>query len=80
MAPRLPRLIATLLTCTAALSGAAAAQVAGTRGPDADISGVAHLGRHVVTREMIEEAGLLRLGEVVRLAPGWNATTVDDFT
>ena len=80
MAPRLPRLIATLLTCTAALSGAAAAQVAGTHGPDADISGVAHLGRHVVTREMIEEAGLLRLGEVVRLAPGWNATTVDDFT
>ena len=68
MASRLPRLIATLLPCAAA-SGAAEAQSPGTA-----------LGRHVVTREMIEDAGILRLGEVVRLAPGWNAATVDDFT
>jgi hypothetical protein len=37
-------------------------------------------GREVVTREMIEHAGILRIGEVVRLAPQWNAATVDDFT
>ncbi|HEU4828207.1 MAG TPA: hypothetical protein VFT04_03325, partial [Gemmatimonadales bacterium] len=37
-------------------------------------------GREVVTREMIENAGLLRLGEAARLAPAWSATTVDDFT
>lgn len=36
--------------------------------------------RDVVTREMIEQAGILRIGEVVRLAPQWNAATVDDFT
>jgi hypothetical protein len=29
---------------------------------------------------MIESAGVLRLGEAVRLAPGWDALTVDDFT
>lgn len=29
---------------------------------------------------MIEQAGILRIGEAVRLAPQWNSATVDDFT
>ena len=71
MASRLPRLIPALAALAVAAAGAAPAQVAPAR---------TGLGRDVVTRAMIEDAGLLRLGEVVRLAPQWSATTVDDFT
>lgn len=70
MAPRLSRLIAVFAAATAVHPLPALAQ-AGT-GPT--------FTRYVVTRQMIEEAGLLRLGEVVRLAPQWNAVTLDDFT
>jgi hypothetical protein len=71
MASRLPRLIPAFAALALATAGAATAQL----GPA--IPGV---GRDVVTRAMIEEAGLLRLGELVRLAPQWSAATVDDFT
>ncbi|MGE5927742.1 MAG: TonB-dependent receptor [Gemmatimonadota bacterium] len=62
-----------LLRLTAAL----AVLAAGSRPARAQAAGA---GREVVSREMIEEAGLLRLGEVVRLAPSWHVSTVDDFT
>ena len=72
MAPRLSRLILALASAVAsgAVPGAASAQEGGEGAP----------WREVVTREMIDAAGLLRLGEVVRLAPQWNAATIDDFT
>ncbi len=60
-----------MLAVAVAGAGAARAQLA---------PALPSLGREVVTRTMIEEAGLLRLGELVRLAPHWSATTVDDFT
>ena len=75
MAARLPRLITTLLACIAAYPGGARAQGGAPQAADDRL-----LGRHVVTRRMIEEAGLLRLGEIVQLAPAWHAATVDDFT
>lgn len=71
MAARLPRLIAAILGLFATVFSGSEAQVS----PRA-----AALGREVVTRDMIEDAALLRLGEVVRLAPEWSAATVDDFT
>ena len=72
MAPRLSRLTFALGAAVAstALPVAARAQEGGESLP----------GREVVTREMIDDAGLLRLGEVLRLAPQWNAGTIDDFT
>ena len=71
MASRLPRLIPVLAALVVTAPGAAPAQVA---------PALPALGRDVVTRAMIKDAGLLRLGEVVRLAPQWSAMTVDDFT
>ena len=72
MAPRLSRLTfaLTAAVASAAAPGAARGQAGGDVAP----------GREVVTREMIDAAGLLRLGEVVRLAPQWNAATIDDFS
>ncbi len=72
MAARLPRLTAVLLTiaaCTAARRSAAQAA-------DASVAG----WRQVVSRAEVERSGIMRLGELVRLARRWDAVTVDEYT
>lgn len=38
------------------------------------------IGRRVVTAEMIRDAGVTRLGDVLTLAEGWGVTSVEGFT
>jgi hypothetical protein len=72
MAARLPRLTAPLL--------ALAALAAGARGAAAQAEWSAAGWRQLVTRADIERAGIMRLGELVRLARGWDVVTVDEYT
>ena len=74
MAPRLPRLIPVWLTGTVLLTLSPALARAQETASRADPA------RRVITRDMIDAAGLMRLGEVMRLAAGWNAVTADEFT
>ncbi len=77
MAARRPRLSAALLAGLGLGAVApAGAQDATRTGADAAAAG----WRQVVTRAEIERAGVMRLGEVMRLARRWDVVTVDEYT
>ena len=80
MAPRLSRLTAAAIAAAAcALPRLAAAQSpAQSSAPVADAALAGW--RQVVTRAEIERSGIMRLGELVRLARRWDAVTVDAYT
>ena len=77
MAPRLSRLTLAALAVLAAC--ALPLRVAAQDSAPAAEAAVAGW-RQVVTRAEIERSGIMRVGELVRLARRWDAVTVDEYT
>lgn len=77
MAPRIPRLkLAAFAAAAACALPRPAATQSSAPAADAAVAG----WRQVVTRAEIERSGIMRLGELVRLARRWDAVTVDEYT